>query len=95
MLQHLKDRTQLLARLGQKMKRIASKYNVAFVVINQVRSVLTRWTPGTLNFDRINCHTLAQVSARENTLEFETGAKHRSQCSPALGLVWANCVNHR
>ena len=69
-MQDLKGRTQLLIRLGQKMKRIASKYQVAFVVTNQ-------------------------VSARESTLEFETGKKGQSQSSPALGLAWANCVNHR
>jgi len=80
------ERTQLLLKLSQKLKWLSDTFNVCIVVANQVSS----------SFDvdsasvAMNPLGNAGIVVGKDGLLLMDGA-----VTPALGLVWAHCVNAR
>lgn len=76
----MKERAQMMLQLSARMKRISRECGVAFVVTNQVTSVIDKG----VSSDSLN-------SLPRTYRPFAAGPRVK----PSLGLTWSNCVDNR
>lgn len=96
----LMQRGKDLALFGQLIKTLAVKYNLLFVVINQVSDVPNRpmrapSVLGTSNEDPSASLSTELSVPYDSQAPFFAATKGQPNRHAALGLVWANCVDTR
>jgi DNA-repair protein XRCC3 len=77
-------RSELLFKISIHLKKLAVKYNLVVVIVNQVSSVIEEEYKSYDEFD----YTVS-------TMDVQIKKNHLKKLTPTLGLSWSNCIDSR